>query len=168
MIKGSTTWSNASANRLGGNFGLNEPTRVLPAGRGELFTEASGGATLHQLRHSALMHHAEDGTATPMLMARSSHTSARSLVRAWARSLSPAARSCSAGLSDPLATQLELLGLLPGTLGIGNHRQGMVPDAEDEPLSFGLRLLDEMLGLVLADCSGCSEAPIFPALPGLG
>jgi integrase/recombinase XerD len=35
-----------------------------------LFTKASGGATLHQLRHSALTHDAEDGTGTPMLMAR--------------------------------------------------------------------------------------------------
>ena len=40
-----------------------------------LFSEASGGATLHQLRHSALTHDAEDGTGTPMLMARSGHTS---------------------------------------------------------------------------------------------
>jgi integrase len=46
-----------------------------------LFKEASGGATLHQLRHSALTHDAEDGTSTPMLMARSGHTSVRSLVR---------------------------------------------------------------------------------------
>jgi integrase len=44
-----------------------------------LFTKASGGATLHQLRHSALTHDAEDGTGTPMLMARSGHTSVRSL-----------------------------------------------------------------------------------------
>jgi len=44
-----------------------------------LFSEASGGATLHQLRHSALTHDAEDGTGTPMLMARSGHTSVRSL-----------------------------------------------------------------------------------------
>jgi integrase len=36
-----------------------------------LFKAASGGATLHQLRHSALTHDAEDGTSTPMLMARS-------------------------------------------------------------------------------------------------
>ena len=50
-----------------------------PAGRARLsyqqaaalFSEASGGATLHQLRHSALTHDAEDGTGTPMLMARS-------------------------------------------------------------------------------------------------
>jgi integrase len=38
-----------------------------------LFKAASGGATLHQLRHSALTHDAEDGTGTPMLMARSGH-----------------------------------------------------------------------------------------------
>jgi integrase len=46
-----------------------------------LFTKASGGATLHQLRHSALTHDAEDGTGTPMLMARSGHTSVRSLAK---------------------------------------------------------------------------------------
>ena len=44
-----------------------------------LFKLASGGATLHQLRHSALTHDAEDGTGAPMLMARSGHTSIRSL-----------------------------------------------------------------------------------------
>jgi integrase/recombinase XerC/integrase/recombinase XerD len=60
-----------------------------PAGRARLsyqqaaalFSAASGGATLHQLRHSALTHDAEDGTGTPMLMARSGHTSARSLAK---------------------------------------------------------------------------------------
>ena len=42
-----------------------------------LFSEASSGATLHQLRHSALTHDAEFGTGTPMLMARSgSHVGA--------------------------------------------------------------------------------------------
>ena len=46
-----------------------------------LFSEASGGATLHQLRHSALTHDAEDGTGTPILMARSGHTSVRSLAK---------------------------------------------------------------------------------------
>ncbi len=46
-----------------------------------LFKAASGGATLHQLRHSALTHDAEDGTSAPMLMARSGHTSVRSLVK---------------------------------------------------------------------------------------
>jgi integrase/recombinase XerC/integrase/recombinase XerD len=46
-----------------------------------LFAKASGGATLHQLRHSALTHDAETGTGTPMLMRRSGHTSVRSLAR---------------------------------------------------------------------------------------
>ena len=46
-----------------------------------MFKAASGGATLHQLRHSALTHDAEDGTGTPMLMARSGHASVRSLAK---------------------------------------------------------------------------------------
>jgi integrase len=46
-----------------------------------LFKAASGGATLHQLRHSALTHDAEDGTNTAMLMARSGHTSVTSLAK---------------------------------------------------------------------------------------
>jgi integrase/recombinase XerC/integrase/recombinase XerD len=37
--------------------------------------------TLHQLRHSALTHAAEDGASTPMLMALSGHTSVRSLAK---------------------------------------------------------------------------------------
>jgi integrase len=47
----------------------------------ELFKQATGGRTLHQLRHSALSHLAEDGTNTAMLMAISGHTSVRSLAR---------------------------------------------------------------------------------------
>ena len=48
----------------------------------ELFSEATTPAwTLHQLRHSALTHAAEDGTNTPILLARSRHTSVRSLER---------------------------------------------------------------------------------------
>ena len=47
----------------------------------DLFKAASGGATLHQLRHSALTHDAEAGASTPMLMAKSGHTSVRSLAR---------------------------------------------------------------------------------------
>ncbi len=46
-----------------------------------LFKQASGGATLHQLRHSKLTHEAEDGTSTPVLMAISGHTSVRALAR---------------------------------------------------------------------------------------
>jgi integrase len=47
----------------------------------QLFKHYSGGKSLHQLRHSALTHAAEDGVNTAMLMARSGHTSVRSLVR---------------------------------------------------------------------------------------
>src|SRR5580704_1809990 len=47
----------------------------------DLFKDATGGATLHQLRHSALTHDAEGGTGTPMLMARSGHTSVRLLAK---------------------------------------------------------------------------------------
>jgi integrase len=46
-----------------------------------LFKAATSGATLHQMRHSSLTHDAEDGTSTPMLMARSGHTSVRSLAK---------------------------------------------------------------------------------------
>lgn len=45
----------------------------------ELFKAASGGATLHQLRHSRLTHLAEDGTDVTMLRALSRHNSLRSL-----------------------------------------------------------------------------------------
>jgi integrase/recombinase XerC/integrase/recombinase XerD len=47
----------------------------------ELFNDATHGWTLHQLRHSALTHAAEDGTNTPILLARSRHASVRSLER---------------------------------------------------------------------------------------
>ena len=52
----------------------------------ELFTGATAGEhggpwTLHQLRHSALTHAAEQGASTPLLMALSGHTSTRSLAR---------------------------------------------------------------------------------------
>jgi len=52
----------------------------------EIFEDATAGEqggpwTLHQLRHSALTHAAEDGASTPMLMALSGHTSVASLAR---------------------------------------------------------------------------------------
>jgi integrase len=47
----------------------------------ELFAAASGGWTLHQLRHSALTHLAESGVGLPLLMAKSRHSSLRSLQR---------------------------------------------------------------------------------------
>lgn len=47
----------------------------------EVFTKASGGATLHQLRHSAITHLSEDGVPLVLLMAKSRHASLRTLQR---------------------------------------------------------------------------------------
>jgi integrase len=47
----------------------------------EIFSTASNGATLHHLRHSALTHLAEDGVPTVLLMAKSRHSSLRTLQR---------------------------------------------------------------------------------------
>jgi len=47
----------------------------------ELFTSATGGAKLHQLRHASLTHVAEAGVPTVLLMAKSRHASLRSLQR---------------------------------------------------------------------------------------
>lgn len=68
----------------------------------EVFEHVSGGATLHQLRHSALTHAAEDGTNTAVLLAYSGHTSVASLARyarisaealaAWQADRDPASR----------------------------------------------------------------------------
>jgi integrase len=65
----------------------------------ELFSEAAGGATLHQLRHSALTHAAEGGANTATLLAYSGHTSVASLAR-YAR-VSPEALSRWQQQRDP-------------------------------------------------------------------
>jgi integrase/recombinase XerD len=74
----------------------------------ELFTAATaqldpdgGGWTLHQLRHSALTHEAEEGTSTPMLLSRSRHASVRSLERYARPSAEAVARHVAA--RDPAA-----------------------------------------------------------------
>ena len=69
----------------------------------ERTAEVEGGPfTLHQLRHSALTHAAEDGASTPMLMKMSGHVSVRSLgkyarpsaeaLARWRAETDPAAR----------------------------------------------------------------------------
>ncbi|WP_017586505.1 site-specific integrase [Nocardiopsis ganjiahuensis] len=65
----------------------------------ELFSAATGGATLHQLRHSALTHAAEDGANTAVLLACSGPTSVASLAR-YARVSSEALAAWQAG-HDP-------------------------------------------------------------------
>ncbi len=47
----------------------------------EVFSDASGGKTLHQLRHSAITHLSEAGVPLPLLMAKSRHASLRTLQR---------------------------------------------------------------------------------------
>jgi integrase len=59
------------------------------------------GWTLHRLRHSLLTHEAEDGTSTPMLLARSRHASVRSLER-YARP-GPEAVARHVAATDPAA-----------------------------------------------------------------
>jgi integrase len=66
---------------------------------GALFCEASGGWTLHQLRHSALTHLAEQNVSLPLLMAKSRHTSLRSLQR-YARP-GPEAVAALTAATDP-------------------------------------------------------------------
>lgn len=67
----------------------------------QLFADATGGWTLHQLRHSALTHAAEDGTNLPVLLARSRHASVRSLER-YARP-GPEAVARAVAEADPAA-----------------------------------------------------------------
>jgi len=63
--------------------------------------QRTDGFTMHQLRHSALTHAAEDGTNTPMLLARSRHASIRSLER-YARP-GPEAVAAHLAATDPAA-----------------------------------------------------------------
>ncbi len=67
--------------------------------------EEAQGWTLHQLRHSLLTHEAEDGTNTPMLLARSRHASVRSLER-YARP-GPEAVARHVAQSDPAARRRQ-------------------------------------------------------------
>jgi integrase len=78
-------------------------TRPLanPGGTDASVLERRGGWSLHQLRHSALTHEAEDGTNTPTLLARSRHASVRSLERYARPSVDAVARHVAGG--DPAA-----------------------------------------------------------------
>ena len=78
-------------------------TRVLVARRRD--DEPVRGWTLHQLRHSALTHDAEQGTSDPMLLARSGHASVRSLER-YARP-GPDALAAHLARTDPAARRQD-------------------------------------------------------------
>jgi integrase len=98
------TWSTGTATllprllkgrRSGPVFTTRRPSRTPPAvldrapdgaarlsyRRAEELFKAATGATLHQLRHSALTHMAEDGASAPMLLSKSRHQSITSLGR---------------------------------------------------------------------------------------
>jgi len=98
------TWSTSAARLLprllkgrreGPVFTTRAPSRVVAAlldqapdgtarlsyRRAEELFKAATGSTLHQLRHSALTHLAEDGASAPMLMTKSRHRSIASLAR---------------------------------------------------------------------------------------
>lgn len=62
----------------------------------ELFSERSGGLTLHQLRHSAIVDLLEAGYATPLVMAKSGHKSLRAF-EVYAR---PSLRAVAAMTAD--------------------------------------------------------------------
>lgn len=47
----------------------------------KLFSQASGGSTFHQLRHSALTHLGEEGVSAILLQAKSRHQDPRTLSR---------------------------------------------------------------------------------------
>lgn len=55
--------------------------RLSYARAAQIFAAATGGWTLHQLRHSALTHLADDGVPLPLLMAKSRHESLRTVQR---------------------------------------------------------------------------------------
>jgi integrase/recombinase XerC/integrase/recombinase XerD len=98
------TWSTSAARLMprllkgrhsGPVFTTHAPSRVVVAAldqapdgtarlsyrRAEELFKAATGCTLHQLRHSALTHLAEDGASAPMLMTKSRHRSIVSLSR---------------------------------------------------------------------------------------
>jgi integrase/recombinase XerD len=80
----------------------------LSYGRAEaLFSAASGGWTLHQLRHSALTHLADQNVSLPLLMAKSRHASLRSLQR-YARPGAEAVAAITAATDPARRRNLDL------------------------------------------------------------
>lgn len=78
-----------------------DPTTGLPRlsyrRAAELFSEYSGGLTLHQLRHSAIVDLLEAGYATPLVRAKSGHRSLRSF-QVYARPSPRAVAAMTAGI----------------------------------------------------------------------
>ena len=66
----------------------------------EIFTTASGGWTLRQLRHSRLTHLAKAGVGLPLLMTKSRHTSLLASLAIYAKPTFDAVAAATAAL-DP-------------------------------------------------------------------
>jgi len=96
-----TTRARLSYRRAAESFELATRPLAHPGASHEELEEEVHGWTLHQLRHSLLTHEAEDGTSTPMLLARSRHASVRSLER-YARP-GPEAVARHVAAADPAA-----------------------------------------------------------------
>jgi len=95
-----TSRARLSYRRAEESFELATRPLANPGATLEELQEADGW-TLHRLRHSLLTHEAEDGTSTPMLLARSRHASVRSLERYSRPGPEAVARHVAA--SDPAA-----------------------------------------------------------------
>src|ERR1022692_1429797 len=95
-----------------------------------LFRAVAGGATLHQLRHSALTHAAEEGASTSTLLAYSGHTSVASLAR-YAR-VSPEALAHWQAQRDPAGRRVRP-GQLPGSERAGGRGPSPAADTSPEP-----------------------------------
>ncbi len=96
-----TTRARLSYRRAAESFELATRPLANPGASHEELEKEVHGWTLHQLRHSLLTHEAEDGTSTPMLLARSRHASVRSLER-FARP-GPEAVARHVAAADPAA-----------------------------------------------------------------
>lgn len=79
---------------------LNRHVLANPLARPDQWEDLQGW-TLHRWRHSSLTHDAENGTSTPMLLARSRHASVRSLERYARPGVDAVARHVAA--QDPAA-----------------------------------------------------------------
>ena len=99
-----TRHARLSYRRAAESFELATRPLANPGATGEELEELHGW-TLHQLRHSLLTHEAEDGTSTPMLLARSRHASVRSLER-YARP-GPEAVARHVARTDPAARRRQ-------------------------------------------------------------
>lgn len=84
---GDSVGADAMAEQLGGGARIGRSDAMkrwilsICCGYSKLFSQASGGSTLHQRRHSALTHLGEEGVSAVLLLAKSRHQDPRTLAR---------------------------------------------------------------------------------------